>query len=395
GSVARELLPQLHESGLGFADLFLDFPKYRIRPMNAQCTIAFSLMEVRNPPEPPSNARILGRHVRMGLFDKSGVLSNVHYVPAIFNYNSQKAWKFSRKGSLLFPRDDENTCFARTSLDIKLCLLFECCLVVARQAEKTNIMNTTTSKDVFEVCIGWGILPLLTADGGPVENRTYEIKLFRGSPFDKEGKSLESPVKSIFKGIIQQLIAPSKSPKLVIRLWKLGKSVLRDLNKLPQTFIYSLSGLPVLAFYREALARTLLSTKKVKPLGPQFEPALALLPRIAGESDLMVLLVAVWDQKLKSAKRSEKKSFSKMKKKFTESILSVWPLLFACDIPPHIPGDEERIQTRQTFIRTYQEFGVVECLTSRKANITFRPFSAQDEVCYNYLGLLSDLQKPL
>jgi len=37
-----------------------------------------------------------------------------------------------------------------------------------------------------QISCGWGLLPLFTADGGPVENKTYEIKLYGGTPFEKD-----------------------------------------------------------------------------------------------------------------------------------------------------------------------------------------------------------------
>ena len=42
-----------------------------------------------------------------------------------------------------------------------------------------------TVKDTVEISCGWGLLPLFTADGGPIENKTYEIKLYGGTPFEK------------------------------------------------------------------------------------------------------------------------------------------------------------------------------------------------------------------
>jgi hypothetical protein len=35
-------------------------------------------------------------------------------------------------------------------------------------------------------------LPLFTSDGGPIENKSYDIKLYAGTPFDKEVFSADS-----------------------------------------------------------------------------------------------------------------------------------------------------------------------------------------------------------
>ena len=46
---------------------------------------------------------------------------------------------------------------------------------------------------------GWGVLPLFTADGAPIENKTYQIKLYPGSPFEKGvGLPESSPSKGFY-----------------------------------------------------------------------------------------------------------------------------------------------------------------------------------------------------
>ncbi|KAI8801980.1 hypothetical protein BJ742DRAFT_744036 [Cladochytrium replicatum] len=71
----------------------------------------------------------------------------------------------------------------------------------------------------------------------------------------------------------------------------------------------------------------LLSTKKAEPLGSHFEPALALLQQIAEESDLMALLVAFCDQKLKSHFKNEEGCR--------------FDLFGVANAPTFVPGDEE------------------------------------------------------
>ena len=53
--------------------------------------------------------------------------------------------------------------------------------------------------EIIEISSGWGLLPLFTADGGPIENKTYEIKLYGGTPFEKDVELGISPER---KGII-------------------------------------------------------------------------------------------------------------------------------------------------------------------------------------------------
>jgi hypothetical protein len=54
---------------------------------------------------------------------------------------------------------------------------------------------------VAEVSCGWGLLPLFTADGGPIENKTYEIKLYGGTPFEK---NVDLDIKPEKKGEIEE-----------------------------------------------------------------------------------------------------------------------------------------------------------------------------------------------
>ena len=55
-----------------------------------------------------------------------------------------------------------------------------------------------------EISCGWGLLPLFTAEGDPIENRSYDIRLFGGTPYEKdiwlvdpvEKKGMHSNIKS-------------------------------------------------------------------------------------------------------------------------------------------------------------------------------------------------------
>ncbi|RKO86026.1 hypothetical protein BDK51DRAFT_26352, partial [Blyttiomyces helicus] len=346
-----------------------------VRKRSIKCTLAFSLLDARNIPAPPSGLRVLGRQVRMALFDKTSVLSNIHSVAGVYNPEFEKHWRFSNKASLLFPRDDDNTCFLRSNdVDIRLSILFELCLVVARP-------DSETPGDVMELSCGWGLLPLFTADGGPVENKTYDIKLYGGTPFEKDVPLFEAGEK---KGFLQALLKSSPVPRLNIRVWKLGKSAMEDLNQLPDVLISFLSAVPVLAMYRQILAEALEGAQRESAMSTIYEPAIAVLPQIAAQNDLLALLVHLWERALRGMKRGEKNSAVKMKQLFTETVLAVWPLLHVWDMPSYISGDGERLQLRQAFITRFQETGLLESLTKNPANHSIEPFSL-DELQFDLL----------
>ncbi|TPX32060.1 hypothetical protein SmJEL517_g04766 [Synchytrium microbalum] len=335
GRLASALLPKLDESGLGFTDLALDLKKNRIRRRTTKLNVAFSILEAKHIPPPPTGLRVLGRHVRVAIFDRVAVVANMLSVNAVVN---QDWWRFSTKASLLFPKDDENTCLLRANAaDFRLCVLFELCLVVA----KPN--STATGEDVEDVSCGWGIFPLYTADGGPVENKTYEIKLYGGTPLDKDAKTFEVEEK---KGFLSNLINPSRSPKLSIRVWKLSKSAMRRINQLPDTLLTFLSSVPPLAMFRSLLATCLLVPHESRGLNlaPSCDPALALVPFLMEQNDLARLLEIVWEKRFHAMKRREKRSAHTLHQRFLDACLAVWPLAHIVGMPEYIPGDFERSQ---------------------------------------------------
>jgi nephrocystin-1 len=58
-------------------------------------------MDARNIPCPSGKVKVLGRHIRMAIFDKTNILSNIHSVDAIFNPEFERTWKFSSKVFLI------------------------------------------------------------------------------------------------------------------------------------------------------------------------------------------------------------------------------------------------------------------------------------------------------
>jgi hypothetical protein len=132
--LSYSLFPQFDESGLGFKDLFYNHKKMKIRQRNAKCVVAFSILEARNiTPIVIPGYQVLERRVRMGLFDKRSIIGNIHTIEANCSKEQETKWRFSSKTSLLFPKDDENTCFVRTNdIDINLTLLFEITVLIKK-----------------------------------------------------------------------------------------------------------------------------------------------------------------------------------------------------------------------------------------------------------------------
>jgi hypothetical protein len=98
-------------------------------------------------------------------------------------------------------------------VDIRLSILFELCLIVESPKKDGDLaagmltfedhcyqtQMSVNYQDIQEISCGWGLLPLFTADGGPIENKTYEIKLYGGTPFEKNvDLDIKPEKKSIF-----------------------------------------------------------------------------------------------------------------------------------------------------------------------------------------------------
>lgn len=366
------LFPQFDESGVGFKDLFFDHYKFRIRRRIAKCVVAFSLLEAKNIALVKiPGYEIIERQVRMALFDRTSISGNIHRVEAIYNSLQERRWIFSTKTSLLFPKDDENTCFVRTNdVDINLSLLFELTFIV----KKTDPKATS---GLVELSAGWGVLPLFTADGGPVENKSYHIRLYPGSPLDK---NVSAPGETENKGFFSGLFSGSSHPSLEVRVWKLGKRAMDEINQLPDSCVSFLSVLPILSFYRNLLAHTLYSPQIEGRNFSLLDPSLSLLPQIVDTNQLLQLACSIWDRKLKTMKSSDKKSFAILKTKFTETVMIVWPILY------HNSNTSNAINVdafKMAAVEQLQEEGALNFLTTNMENSYFTPFST-NELQYIY-----------
>ncbi|KAI9017328.1 hypothetical protein BC832DRAFT_588596 [Gaertneriomyces semiglobifer] len=375
GSLRKTLAPKMTADGIAFKDIAWDVAKQRIRKRAVSCTLAFSLLDARNVPLPGSHIRIVGRVVRMALFDKNSILSNIHSVPAVYNPDFETIWKFSDKASLLFQRDHRNTCFVRVNeVDANLSILFELCVIVEREGKAD--MGTE------QLSCGWGVLPLFTHDGGPIENKSYEVKLWGGTPFERNVRLEEQLVRP---GMFQSLFSANKSPRLNLRVWKLGRSVIRRLNRLPDTIISFLYAAPLLSMYRRLLAETLVSPERTHGTVVTYAPILALLPVIAEHHDLFMMLVAVWERSWKSMGCTEKRLARSRRRAFTEALMAVWPLLHVQEMPQDIPGDVERTKVRRGVISRFEEAGVLDSLSRGSTQFSLKPFDVH-ELRFDFLA---------
>jgi hypothetical protein len=91
GSYQEYLTPELASNGVSFKDVNYD-SKNMIRKRDVKCSIAFTIQLGKNIPY-FGDLDVVGRHVRMSLFDKSHILSNIHSVPATV-VDDDGTWSF-------------------------------------------------------------------------------------------------------------------------------------------------------------------------------------------------------------------------------------------------------------------------------------------------------------
>lgn len=368
GHLSTAIRPEINVNGTRFKDLYYDNKTGKTRQRNVQCTLGFSLLEAKNIDVDLEGKQIEGRHVRMALFDGTRPLSNIHSISALCLADNESSWRFSTKASLLFPKDDENTCFLRTiHVDLNLCLLFELCVTVTVEG----------SADLLEVCVGWGMLPLFTSDGGPIENKSYDIKLYPGSPFETKVQLDHINQKP---GFFHSLIYGKQTPRLNIRVWKLGKTVLEEINQLPDTILSFLSAVPVISMYRLVLSENLVRDNR---FGTYFDPTLALFPVIIEQNDLLQLLAMLWERKLQALSSRSKRSIEVLKKKFQDCLVTVWPMLKLHEFPQFIEGHDKLRLVRKVHTNIIQEMGIMDLLSANKRSYSIVPFHT-DEVSFSF-----------
>jgi len=186
------------------------------------------------------------------------------------------------------------------------------------------------------------------------------------------------------KGIFQALLGTDKNPRLNIRVWKLGKSMLNQINTLPVNIISFISIVPVLSIYRSYLAQVLHNMPNKSILEPKFNPVLAVMPKIGEYPELLRYLALVWDYKYKSLKRSEKKQFSSLIQYFKDCVLTVWPLISLLDT--------DNINTLSSGINLIQQKGPIACLLNETGEFGFKPFD-MEELTFDYLNYVESMNE--
>uniref|UniRef100_A0A3Q4MND3 Nephronophthisis 1 n=1 Tax=Neolamprologus brichardi TaxID=32507 RepID=A0A3Q4MND3_NEOBR len=263
--------PQLSQSQLSFKDLFLD-------PDTGKVSLSL-LWSCRMIPTPGVGVQVLSRHVRLCAFDGTQVLSNIHIIRAAYNAKSPKTWSFSPRVTGILPTLLDGDCFLRcNSASPNLGILFELGV--------TFIRNSTGERG--DLSCGWAFLKLTDDAGNPVPNRTYELPVNGGTPYEKDVAVEASPTRGSPSGVFQQMLQARRQPKLVVKLKSANSRTQTQLSVLPDTLLLCLNCIHLLVLHRHLLADALLMDRPtVQNADLICSPILSTFPVLLDQPDLL------------------------------------------------------------------------------------------------------------
>jgi len=359
------LTPKLSSSNLAFRDAFWDPVNKKLRPRTVKLTRTFSLITAKFIPPPGAGLETKSRHVRIAFWDGKNIYGNVHVVRAVSLDRDEQTWNFTPKTSAFLPSLYDGECIARiNSSTANLALLFELSYAYLR----------TTTGDKGELSAGWCSLPLFELDGTPIVNKTYELPLRGGTPYEK-GVEVDASIG--FKSspsLFQSLIRTNKQPRLVVKMVALNRVQKMQYDLMPDLLITCDRHVKFIVYYRELFARTFLSEDDTRG---DFvcDVVLANFAKAFDYPDLVDALQMTWDDKSKAnLSRSLRRDSEHMMKFFKQCFIqSTYSVMQCANLPAYIWANEEAEQERVKFITSY----LAEKNSSANLfspNSVFRPF---------------------
>ncbi|XP_068590525.1 nephrocystin-1 [Cebidichthys violaceus] len=330
--------PELSQSQLSFRDLFLDPDSGRVRSRQVRTCVCFSLWSCRMIPSPGVGVQVLSRHVRLCAFDGSQVLSNIHTVRATYNSKNPKTWSFSPRMTGVLPSLLDGDCFLRCNSESpNLGILFELGV--------SFIRNSTGERG--DLSCGWSFLKLTDDTGNPLPNRTCELPVNGGTPYEKEVVKEASVSRGSPAGVFHQMLQNRRQPKLIVKLKSSNRRTRTQLSLLPDSLLHCLSCVPLLVLHRQLQADSLLMDRPTMQNADLiFSPVLSTFPELLDQPDLLDALRRVWRDAENNMSRAQKRDSSFLKHEFLKVYTSsVYFLLHSPSLPRHRwadPSSEEQ-----------------------------------------------------
>ncbi|XP_067466719.1 nephrocystin-1 isoform X2 [Thunnus thynnus] len=345
--------PELSQSQLSFSDLFLDPDTGRVRARQVRTCVCFTLWSCRMIPTPGVGVQVLSRHIRVCAFDGTQVLSNIHTVRATYNSKSPKTWSFSPRVTGILPALLDGDCFLRcNSASPDLGILFELGV--------TFIRNSTGERG--DLSCGWAFLKLTDDTGNPLPNRTYELPVNGGTPYEKDVAVEASVTRGSPGGVFQQMLQSRRQPKLIVKLKSTNSRTRTQLSLLPDTLLHSLSCVHLLALHRQLLADTLLMDRPTMQNADLIcSPVLSTFPVLLDQPDLLDALRSAWLYAETHMSRAQKRDLSYLKQEFVKVYMSsVYFLLHSPSLPRHRwadpPSEEQRARVIFSLLDALKNF---------------------------------------
>ncbi|TKS85842.1 hypothetical protein D9C73_019500 [Collichthys lucidus] len=343
---SHHIQPELSPSKLSFSDLFLDPDTGRVRARQVRTCVCFTLWSCRMIPTPGVGVQVLSRHVRLCAFDGTQVLSNIHTVRATYNSKSPKTWSFSPKMTGILPIFLDGDCFLRcNSASPELGILFELGV--------TFIRNSTGERG--DLSCGWAFLKLTDDTGNPIPNRTYELPVNGGTPYEKDVEVEASVTRGSPAGVFQQMLQARRQHKLIVKLKSVNSRTRTQLSVLPDTLLHCLSCVHLLALHRQLLADALLMDRPTMQNADLIcSPILSTFPVLLDQPDLLDALRNTWLDAETNMSRAQKRDLPYLKREFAKVYMSsVYFLLHSPSLPRHRWADPATEEQRARVIYAY------------------------------------------
>ncbi|XP_058963483.2 nephrocystin-1 isoform X1 [Pocillopora verrucosa] len=361
------VMPKLSQSNVAFRDITWDPVNKQLRPRTAKTNRVLQVCSARMIPSIGSGVEVISRHVRIVIWDnsKKQPLSNVHSVRATTTEKDPASWNFNPKCSTSVY--DSEILARINSNDDSQVILFELNILYRR----------TSTGEKGEVACGWCAIKLFEENGAPVPNKTYEIHLNGGTPFDI-GVDLDPSVSlKASTSRFQQVVRTNRQPRLTVKLVSFP-SQRRDIyDMLPDTLLTCHTYAQFISLYRQLLTEIIMyELRDSQDAGFVMDPVISTFPKILYTHDVMDALKRCWDEKSKRAlKRSQRRDEAHMRRFFREVYMdSVFPILNSTELPPYIWGNDEREKDRlQWIIGHCDKRTAVESLLS--PNRLYKPFN--------------------
>jgi len=381
--MANYLMPKLSPSNLIYSDLFFDPVTNKIRPRSTRIDRLVTVVSCQQIPNAGTGLEVSNRYVKLCLFDGKNILSNIHTVTVSSVDKTMRNWSFTTK---VPETSDPFICaeaFLRTNNTTdNIGILFELCASYTR----------VSSQERGEFSCGWVHLPLLEENGVVITNRTFDLQLNGGTPYEKGIEVDPSISRRTTGNSLVSLIAGNKQPRLQVKV-SVPKGENKELmDTLPDTVVGATSLLQHYSLFRRCQVDVLLRDRLDVDLESTeliHSPLMREFPAVADMPDLMRGFRLAWYEKLKSVKRSEKRDEEFVKEKFRQVFMeSVYPVYHLATLPAYRMGDPDNEKVRQEVITKFTEVkrqGGNSLAALLSADLIYQPFFTSEVSC-NIIG---------